>query len=515
MLVYYEHSIIRKRLINMVYKVFANRPTYIADVSRQYSPSPREVINAYDNEKKAFTEMYKRYRQNMGPVETTESFQKKIDAIPMGTPKRQTFFLPSPSKDEVRGILRDEAKAALHGQNASISDESRYIQNRLDNVLRDRQNKWDEAQSLFNSLEQTRIKNEERLLEIEWQQKRQLLLDVMNGDPDVIEQGMAEVSATLDVPFDLDFQYSYDQRTGLVAAEVEIINGINIPFQKAVPLASGRASIKNKLVREIAEETKDTILSFVYYFASKIFEISLNISKVELSVWDEGKGKGYIWVRIPREGIMRDVPKYLVPAADIDNYRKVADIRIKTASVEIAPILAPKFMKLIEEEKKKPDFAIRSMSGASGQNPIVFITMDEAKSLLREIGYDSILKQCITDAELKGSRIVAVDPIYKKMIADKAIAAIYGQDYDDSSDDSSYASGEVKDRDPLFEEAARFVVMGNTASTSSLQRRYEIGYNRAGRLLDQMEHAGIVGPANGAKPRQVLLSPMDLDDLFK
>jgi len=73
---------------------------------------------------------------------------------------------------------------------------------------------------------------------------------------------------------------------------------------------------------------------------------------------------------------------------------------------------------------------------------------------------------------------------------------------------------EVKDRDPLFEEAVRFVVTSNTASTSSLQRRYEIGYNRAGRLMDQMERAGIVGPAVGSKPRQVLVSPMDIDLLF-
>ncbi len=74
--------------------------------------------------------------------------------------------------------------------------------------------------------------------------------------------------------------------------------------------------------------------------------------------------------------------------------------------------------------------------------------------------------------------------------------------------------GNLKDRDPLFEEAVRFVVTSNTASTSSLQRRYEIGYNRAGRLMDQMEHAGIVGPAQGSKPRQVLVSPMDIDQLF-
>ncbi len=72
----------------------------------------------------------------------------------------------------------------------------------------------------------------------------------------------------------------------------------------------------------------------------------------------------------------------------------------------------------------------------------------------------------------------------------------------------------LKERDPLFEEAVRWIVQGDTASTSSLQRRYEIGYNRAGRIMDQMEAAGIVGPASGGKPRKVLVNPLDVDQLF-
>ncbi|WP_407401548.1 DNA translocase FtsK 4TM domain-containing protein [Sodaliphilus sp.] len=72
----------------------------------------------------------------------------------------------------------------------------------------------------------------------------------------------------------------------------------------------------------------------------------------------------------------------------------------------------------------------------------------------------------------------------------------------------------LKDRDPLFEEAVRYIVQGDVASTSSLQRRYEIGYNRAGRIMDQMEAAGIVGPATGGKPRKVLISPADAEGLL-
>ena len=61
-------------------------------------------------------------------------------------------------------------------------------------------------------------------------------------------------------------------------------------------------------------------------------------------------------------------------------------------------------------------------------------------------------------------------------------------------------------KDPLFEEAARLVVNTQQGSTSSIQRRFSIGYNRAGRIIDQLEAAGIVGPFEGSKARQVLIS---------
>lgn len=73
-------------------------------------------------------------------------------------------------------------------------------------------------------------------------------------------------------------------------------------------------------------------------------------------------------------------------------------------------------------------------------------------------------------------------------------------------------NGPVGERDSLFIEVARAVVMSDKASTSSVQRHYEIGYNRAGRIMDQLERAGIVGPSQGGKPRAVLMSPSELED---
>ena len=76
-----------------------------------------------------------------------------------------------------------------------------------------------------------------------------------------------------------------------------------------------------------------------------------------------------------------------------------------------------------------------------------------------------------------------------------------------ANDDNATGAGNVDTRnlDAFFEEAAHAIVLSQQGSTSMIQRRFSIGYNRAGRLMDQLEAAGIVGAAQGSKPREVLV----------
>jgi DNA segregation ATPase FtsK/SpoIIIE, S-DNA-T family len=72
------------------------------------------------------------------------------------------------------------------------------------------------------------------------------------------------------------------------------------------------------------------------------------------------------------------------------------------------------------------------------------------------------------------------------------------------------------DKDPLFEEAARLMVVHNQGSTSLIQRRLKLGYNRAGRLVDQLEATGILGPFEGSKAREVLVkSEAELEEVLR
>ena len=61
--------------------------------------------------------------------------------------------------------------------------------------------------------------------------------------------------------------------------------------------------------------------------------------------------------------------------------------------------------------------------------------------------------------------------------------------------------------DPLYNEIVDFAILSGKISASQIQRKYRLGYNRAARIIDLLEERGIVGPANGAKPREVLVKP--------
>ncbi len=74
----------------------------------------------------------------------------------------------------------------------------------------------------------------------------------------------------------------------------------------------------------------------------------------------------------------------------------------------------------------------------------------------------------------------------------------------------------LADLDPMFDEAARVIVRHQQGSVSLLQRRLKLGYSRAARIVDQLEQAGVVGPSEGSKAREVLIeSEQQLDSLLR
>jgi S-DNA-T family DNA segregation ATPase FtsK/SpoIIIE len=121
--------------------------------------------------------------------------------------------------------------------------------------------------------------------------------------------------------------------------------------------------------------------------------------------------------------------------------------------------------------------------------------------LLFSQGNDAIRVQCALINTDEIERIV-------KFIGDQTgfpTAHLLPEVLDENQEGESGAI-DLKNRDPLFEDAARLIVNTQQGSTSNIQRKFSIGYNRAGRLMDQLQVAGIVGPFDGNKGRQVLVA---------
>jgi S-DNA-T family DNA segregation ATPase FtsK/SpoIIIE len=102
-------------------------------------------------------------------------------------------------------------------------------------------------------------------------------------------------------------------------------------------------------------------------------------------------------------------------------------------------------------------------------------------------------------------------PVPGKPSIDEQVAAL--EEAAKAGDEGRGTDGAPGDRDPLFRQAAEVCIQNQLGSTSLLQRRMSIGYGRAARIIDQLELAGILGPANGSKPRDVLVGLEDLDEI--
>ncbi|MDO8586264.1 MAG: DNA translocase FtsK [Armatimonadota bacterium] len=142
---------------------------------------------------------------------------------------------------------------------------------------------------------------------------------------------------------------------------------------------------------------------------------------------------------------------------------------------------------------------ILDMNGAErlvGRGDMLFMPIDAAKPTRIQGPYISEEEIAALVQYLKEQR----SPHY---CLEPAIVSGSGGDGDDDAS-----------TDELYEDAVRLIVMKGHASTSMLQVRFKIGYNRAARLIDAMERQRIVGPLDGAKPREVLIGKRDMDQMF-
>jgi S-DNA-T family DNA segregation ATPase FtsK/SpoIIIE len=143
------------------------------------------------------------------------------------------------------------------------------------------------------------------------------------------------------------------------------------------------------------------------------------------------------------------------------------------------------------------------------------VSMVDSRTIIDQPGANNLLGMgdmlMMKNGELTRIQCAFIDtPEIERIVTDIGKQQSYPSayelpDYVPESTETNTSRETMGRMDEKFEEIARWVVESQEGSTSAIQRRFEIGYNRAGRITDQLEKAGIVGKSNGPKPREVLI----------
>lgn len=305
-----------------------------------------QMIRLYDEQTLAYTQLHRRIKKT---IFSKRSFENKVDKIVRETYVRRKFNLQEPTADEVIQDLRTEAEAIYHNSPNKSAEVTKYINDNLADFLKDRKAKWQEARALFNEIENAQESKTNEVYQRKYDAERNEELSFVNGDPSKVEPAIENVLSGLDNPFSFDIQYFYSQADGTIAAEVELRNGVELPLQKGEMLASGKISVKNKLMREVAQQTTDTIFSFLFYLAWQLFATSPNIDHVKIAIWEGGKMNGFVWVDFSRTEFAKRISSTMIPSTEILCFPHVYDLRSKNSATVLSPIDSYKFKQLIAQ----------------------------------------------------------------------------------------------------------------------------------------------------------------------
>lgn len=352
---------------------------------------------------------------------------------------------------------------------SKLSEWNQHKEEYIANFVKERQkaaflaemNAWSEAKKVFDEEEAARVDLINEGVKAEIKEAQRHMNNFQKCDEAFLHESIQQLISTLEINFTAHITYMLDLNNGLVALDVEMPLSANLPNKKVVALASGHKSLQDKLVSELNRDHARCVAGLAFYLASHVFNISLSINKVHIA--------GYTEMNSPLTGNPENI--YILEV--LFDRAKFETLTIRNCHPEEA----------ISLFKNQFDFSVRN----------------GLKSIKNGDAFKIALMN--RDEVISGNMEFVAKPI-------------------DVSDSSSYSDAhsavDMRRLDPMLGDVARYVVSKQECSTSRIQRAFEIGYNRAGKLMDQMEAAGIVGPNKGPQGRDVLIPDLDaLEPLLK
>lgn len=289
--------------------------------------------------------------------------------------------------------------------------------------------------------------------------------------------------------------------------ELNVYNGIPHLLIPVVTDARRAAGALQKAVKEMERRYK----LFAETSHRNIGEYNADVDKFNETAEDEDK--------------MERLPFIVVIVDELSDLMMVAGHEVEAAIVRLAQMARAAGLHIIIATQRPSVDVITGLIKANIPSRMAFAVSSgvDSRTILDSVGAEKLLgRGDMLFQPIGKSKPVRLQGAYisesevenvVKFVSDQQ-EAHYDEDMIPTDIEEKGSDGD-KPEDEYWDDAVDLIVKGQSASVSMLQRRFAIGYNRAARMVDEMENKGIVGPSEGSKPRKVLITPEQLETIRK
>lgn len=379
------------------YEQSAKRSPFYKQAILNVSYEMQQAIDSYNN---SYTQILK---ETIKP-KNKEFVEKQLAGLFLKGYEREKFKLPKPQKSQVKADLQNEANSkyfSIWKRNASIKKQ--FIDKNLGEEFNDRLNNWEDLKEYHELIQDHFETKANAEFQREYDAEKKIIEDELYGDEAYVKQKFNELPLKCRLPFDVILGATYNKSSGIINATATLPSLISIPNIKAVPLASGKISIKEKLNKEIEQDTIDTLLGIGYNLAGHLFSLSVNVNLVRLYVMTGSSA--YYWIQFDRNSFSAIPFSTINPQSDFFRHPNVIDLKKSRIG------LIPENLLTI-----KVNDAIKVADKLLEDKNLVALSLKEAEIVYKNVENADDLKTAIKIAKENNSSTVVVNKKYKNVL---------------------------------------------------------------------------------------------------
>ena len=357
----------------------------------------QQMLNAYTNATTAFVNIVK----HSASIETEiQHYVNRLEHLQPAKYARKQCPALQPTKQSVKIELEEEADKkyyTLFFSNSSIK--KRYVEENLETTYADRLKKWEDIVSYFDYIESIVEAKANKEFYERFLKEKKILEDKLFGPDEYVKAGISEIKEDPNLPVrNLSCVIDYKQKDKVLDIIVDLNGEPAIPGDFAQLYATGKLWVKAKPARDLAFEKTSYYLGLAYYLSSKLFGLTLNISKIRCSLVNNTENLGILWIEFERESLKNALTNQSINL--IQETLMMNHVFDLGNGWDLKKIPLSNFNQFVEERKNRTQL-VKQPKPSQRHTDNVEVSIQDAKLLAGSIHDNQELLAAIQDAEAK------------------------------------------------------------------------------------------------------------------